>query len=185
MSLSPLVRKGVSGTATWLSAQFVGTALGSQNFRFSSKSMFVEPEGFCTRDQNSWRNLAVPLVSWLIPNTFRSLLFGGIEPDTIFGLASSSDVPPPKASSVAPVGLSACVITPDRIAVPVPPASQSMHGLAPFTARFAFVSISKLLPVTTLVVEQFTAPAVVANATVTVGTASASDRANAARVTRL
>src|SRR5438067_6444243 len=140
MSLRPIVRNGVSGTATWLLAQFVGVAVGSQNFLLSSKSMFVDPDGFCTRDQNSWRNLEVPLVSWLMPNTFRSLLFGGMEPATIFGLASSSAVPPPKASSLAPVGLSAWVITPDRIAVPVPPASQSMHGLAPFTARFAFAS---------------------------------------------
>ena len=45
MSLSPLVRKGVSGTATWLLAQFVGVAVGSQNFLFSSKSMLVEPDG--------------------------------------------------------------------------------------------------------------------------------------------
>jgi hypothetical protein len=36
--------------------QFVGVALGSQNFWFSSKSMFVVPDGFWTRDQNSSRN---------------------------------------------------------------------------------------------------------------------------------
>src|SRR5438477_3365112 len=52
ISLSPTVRTGV----TPLVEQFGGVALGSQKFWFSSKSMFVVPDGFWTRDQNSSRN---------------------------------------------------------------------------------------------------------------------------------
>src|SRR2546423_1328148 len=64
ISLSPVVRRGVSGvTPTPLFAQFVGVAAGSQVFWFSSKSMFVVPEGFWTRDQNSSRYFAVAVVS--------------------------------------------------------------------------------------------------------------------------
>jgi hypothetical protein len=73
ISLSPSVRSGV----TLFVEQFVGFAFGSQNFLFSSKSMFVAPCGELTRDQNSSRNLPLPVVSERTPNTFRSLLFGG------------------------------------------------------------------------------------------------------------
>src|SRR6185369_13240995 len=75
ISLSPTVRTGV----TPLVEQFVGVALGSQNFWFSSKSMFVVPDGFWTRDQNSSRNWGAVPPSAYSPNVFRSLLLGGIE----------------------------------------------------------------------------------------------------------
>src|SRR5690349_2108960 len=107
MSLSSLVRAGVSGvTFRPLSAQFVGLAVGSQNFWLSSKSMFVVPDGFWTRDQNSSRNLPAELDSVKTPNFLRSLLFGGMEPVTMVGLASFSALPWPKASSPPPLGLS-------------------------------------------------------------------------------
>ncbi len=155
-SLSPAVRSGVSGvTPLPLSAQFVVVAVGSQKSWFSSKSMFVVPDGFWTRDQNSSRNLSpAEPVSVKTPNAFRSLLFGGIEPVTMVGLALSSDVPWPKASSLAPLGTSFFATTPDRKALPVPPASQSMQGLALSTFRLASTSISKLLPLRTFEVVQ-------------------------------
>src|SRR6266550_6351948 len=105
MSLSPAVLTGVSAGAEPLFAQLVGFAVRSQNFWFSSKSMFVVPDGFWTRDQKSCRNFpeGFPEDDWpsslLRPNAFRSLLFGGIEPATIVGFASFSDVPWPNASS--------------------------------------------------------------------------------------
>ena len=103
---------GVSGVTFFpLVAQFVGVAAGSQDFWLSSKSMFVVPDGFWTRAQKSWRNLAPAPVSVLMPKNFRSLLFGGIDPLTMVGLASSSDVPWPNESSPDPVGLSAFVST--------------------------------------------------------------------------
>src|SRR6266540_2218279 len=115
--------------------------------------MFVVPDGFWTRDQNSSRNLSpAEPVSVKTPNAFRSLLFGGIEPVTMVGLAISSDVPWPKASSLAPVLGSLFAETPVLRPLPVPPASQSIQGLAPSTFRFASVSISKSLPERTLAV---------------------------------
>ena len=60
----------------------------------------------------------------------------------------------------------------------------SMHGLAPFTARFALVSISKLLPDTTLAVAQVAADADVATATLTVKSTTARDSADNASMTR-
>src|SRR5215212_9073104 len=154
MSLSPVVRSGVSGvTPLPLFAQFVGVAFGSQNFWLSSKSMFVVPDGFCTRDQNSSRNLPVPAVSVNTPNFFRSLLFGGIAPLTMVGFAVSSFVPWPKLSSPPPLGLSSFASTPGRRLVPVPPASQSMQSAGPSTFRLALTSISKLLPVSVFAVE--------------------------------
>src|SRR5215212_9559629 len=154
MSLSPVVRSGVSGvTPLPLFAQFVGVAFGSQNFWLSSKSMFVVPDGFCTRDQNSSRNLPVPAVSVNTPNFFRSLLFGGIAPLTMVGFAVSSFVPWPKLSSPPPLGLSSFASTPGRRLVPIPPASQSMQSAGPSTFRLALTSISKLLPVSVFAVE--------------------------------
>src|SRR5689334_18817440 len=55
ISLSPSVRTGV----TLFVEQFVGVADGSHDFWLSSKSMFVVPDGFWTRVQNSSRNLPV------------------------------------------------------------------------------------------------------------------------------
>jgi hypothetical protein len=75
-------------------------------------------------------------------------------------------------------------MTPDRIAVPLAE-SQSMHGSLPVVARFALVSISKLLPETTELVEHTAAPAVVAKTVETVGTAIASDSAATALANRL
>src|SRR6266576_4165627 len=107
ISLSPVVRRGVSGvTPTPLFAQFVGVAAGSQVFWFSSKSMFVVPDGFWTRDQNSSRNWGAVAPSAYSPNVFRSLLLGGIEPVTTVGLMSFSCEPWPNELSGAPVGRS-------------------------------------------------------------------------------
>jgi len=55
--------------------------------------MFTVPCGELMRVQKSSRNFAEPFVSVYTPKFFRSLLFGGIEPLTIVGLASSSFVP--------------------------------------------------------------------------------------------
>src|SRR6266704_3214295 len=116
--------------------------------------MLVVPDGFCTRDQNSSRNFPAAVVSVKAPNTLRTLLLGGIEPLTMVGLASFSAVPLPKESSVDPAGLSAFASTPDRRSLPVPFASQSIHGSGPSTFRFPFTSISKLLPDSTFAVAQ-------------------------------
>src|SRR3954469_16970046 len=59
ISLSPAVRAGVMP----LVEQFVGVADGSQFFWLSSKSMFVVPDGFWTRDQKSSRYLPVAVTS--------------------------------------------------------------------------------------------------------------------------
>src|SRR5215208_4350749 len=103
--------------------------------------MFVVPLGFCTRDQNNSRKSS----SVKMPNAFRSLLFGGIEPETIVGLGLSSAVPWPNASSPLPDGESFLASTPERKALSVPPANQSIHPVV-LTIRFALVSISNALP---------------------------------------
>ena len=95
--------------------------------------MLVVPEGSCTRDQNSARNLPVGFEAVTVPcslktpNAFRSLLFGGIPPSTMDGIAVSSLVPFPKDSSPDPLGVSFLATTPERKPVPVPPVSQSIH----------------------------------------------------------
>jgi len=68
-------------------------------------------------------------------------------PSTTDGTAVSSFEPLPKESSPDPVGLSALVRTPDRMAEPDPPDSQSMAGAPPLTTRLALVSTSKFPPI--------------------------------------
>jgi hypothetical protein len=82
ISRSPAVRTGVTA--------FPEVVLDWLN----SKSMFVVPEGSCTRCQNRLRNLAPEgLVSRYTPKLSRSLLFGGMLPSTTLGTAVSSFVP--------------------------------------------------------------------------------------------
>jgi hypothetical protein len=76
-------------------------------------------------------------------------------------------------------------MTPDRIAVPPAPESQSMHGSPPFTARFELLSTSKLLPETAELVGHTDAPALEANIVETVGIANASVSAENALIHRL
>ena len=164
ISLSPTVRSGVVGvTPTPLLAQFVGTAFGSQNFWFSSKSMFVVPDGFWTRDQNSCEELAGRRRP---PGTgrtsFRSLLFGGIEPLTIVGVRVVLRRALAERVVDLPFGLSLLRddARPQRGAAPAREPVDA--GLAPLTTRFALVSISKLLPARTLLAQGFAAPATTA-----------------------
>src|SRR5579872_3532223 len=66
-------------------------------------------------------------------------------PEPTVGTAVSSLAPPPKESSVPPVGLSLFRETSVRIAVPVPPTSQSIFA-GSLTTRLALgLSISNLL----------------------------------------
>src|SRR5215203_3618840 len=81
-----------------------------------------------------------------MPNAFRSLLFGGIEPVSTTGSAVSSFVPWVKDSSLAPLAVSSFQSTPSRKPVASPPVSQSIDGEESSTLRFASWSISKLLP---------------------------------------
>src|SRR5918995_3566301 len=134
MSRSPAVRTGVTPLPE--------TVLDWLN----SKSMFVVPEGSCTRCQNRFRNLRpAGVVSRWTPKVSRSLLFGGMLPLTTLGTAVSSLVPFPKELSPLPDGVSAL-----RVSVTV---AQSIDGAGSptgegsSTLRFASVSISKLLPV--------------------------------------
>src|SRR6266516_1721199 len=119
--------------------------------------MFVVPDGFWTRDQKSCRNLPCVVVSRGTANDFMSLLFGGIEPETIVGLASFSDVPCPKESSPDPEPTSCLMLTSESFTDAPFPTSQSLQlEVLPSTARFAPlvpVSISNVLPVSTLGVE--------------------------------
>src|SRR5215208_3425802 len=107
MSLSPTVLRGVRP----LGAQLAGV-VAEQDFWLSSKSMLVVPDGACTRDQNSSRNLPVGLAAVTSPDSvntpkaLRSLLFGGIPPSTTEGNAVSSLVPLPKDSSPDPDAVS-------------------------------------------------------------------------------
>src|SRR5712692_3817311 len=165
INLSLLLRSGVSGvTPLPLKAQLVGVALGSQKSLFSSKSIVTVPDGLLIRDQKRLRNLPLMVSSLKMPKSCRSLLFGGIEPDTMVGFGSFSLVPWPKESSPVPDGLSAFTITPvvrsAVVPVPAPGAfvDQSTQGLRPSSVRFApacapsllelgtAASISKLLP---------------------------------------
>src|SRR5687767_6517390 len=120
--------------------------------------MFVVPLGFCTRDQNNWRNCSPSEpVSVFTPNQLRSLLFGGIEPSTSVGTGSFSDVPSPKESSPPPLVLSSC-FTP-RVPVPT---SQSIQFAASATRSAPLilsVSISNALLPTVDAGEQSTAAA--------------------------
>src|SRR4051812_37753649 len=72
--------------------------------------MLVVPLGSCTRVQNRCRNWLVPTFSVQEPNSFRSLLFGGIDPSITEGTAVSSLVPLPKELSPDPLVRSALIV---------------------------------------------------------------------------
>ena len=100
--------------------------------------MFVVPDGSWTRVQKRCRNLPFAFSSTYTPKSFRSLLFGGIEPDTTVGTAVSSLLPWPNELSSVPLGWSV-----SRSSATL---AQSMDGDPCSTVRFASVSISKWLP---------------------------------------
>src|SRR5260370_5091354 len=161
ISLSPICRSGVTYTGVALAFALLAqvAAVPRQACWFSSKSIAIVPVGLLTRVQNSSRNLPPGPFSTLTPKFDRSLLFGGIEPETMVGAGVFSFVPIPNESSPLPLGRSAFVTTLGMKTFDVPAVSQSMQGAPPSTVRFASVSISKLLPVNVFAVGQVAAAA--------------------------